>query len=112
MSVFKAFWSDGSDSELRYKESEQGYEWGFQISDEGPRHQWFKFDLDPSQIGGVSDLARRFPASNAEPPGYASDPKKPVTDYLTALRQHTDHFLRLKLPQAALRSTAIEYMIT
>ncbi len=112
MVVFKASWSDRSDSELRYKELDEGYEWGFQISDEGPRHQWFKLDLDPSQRGGVSDLARRFPARNAEPPGYTSDTKKLVTDYLTALRQHTDHFLRLKLPQAALRSTAIEYIIT
>ena len=112
MVAFKVFGSDRSDSELRYKELDEGYEWGFQISDEGPRHQWFKLDLDPSQRGGVSDLARRFPARNAEPPGYTSDTKKLVTDYLTALRQHTDHFLRLKLPQAALRSTAIEYIIT
>lgn len=109
---FKTLWSDGSDSELRYKELDEGYEWGFQISDEGPRHQWFKLDLDPSQSRGVSDLARRFPARNAEPPGYTSETKKLVTDYLTALRRHADHFLRLKLPKAALRSTAIEYIIT
>ena len=110
--MFKAFRTDDSDSELRYKELDEGYEWGFQISDEGPRHQWFKLDLDPSQRGSVSNLARLFPARNAEPPGYTSDTKKLVTDYLTALRQHADHFLRLKLPQAALRSTAIEYIIT
>lgn len=112
MLVFNAFWTDRSNSELRYKELDGGYEWGFQISDEGPRHQWFKLDLDPSQRGDVSDLTRRFPARNAEPPGYTSDPKKLVTDYLTALCQHADHFLRLKLPKAALRSTAIEYIIT
>lgn len=60
----------------------------------------------------MSELARRFPARAALPPGYSIDVKDLVTDYLTALRQHTDNFLRLKLPEAALRSTSIEYIIT
>ena len=97
-------------SEIRYNGKE--YLWGFQISDELPRHQWFKLDLDTTSRGGISDLARRFPARTALPPGYNTDVKKLVTDYLTALRQHTDSFLKLKLPEAALRSTAIEYIIT
>lgn len=98
--------------ELRYGDIGQGYEWGFQIHDEVPRYQWFKLELDPSQTESVSELARRFPARKALPPGYNADVKTLVTDYLTALRQHTELFLKHKLPQAALRSTAIEYIIT
>ena len=97
-------------SEIRYEGNE--YHWGFQIGEDLPRHQWFKLDLDTTSRGGISDLARRFPARAALPPGYNTDAKKLVTDYLTALRQHTDRFLRLKLPEAALRSTGIEYIIT
>lgn len=49
---------------------------------------------------------------NAAPPGYDHDPEKLVTDYLTALRDHAEKVLRWKLPESALTSTPIEFMIT
>ena len=50
-------------SELLYDERQRRYLWGFQIGDEGPRHQWFKLDLDPSQTPRSSGLATRFPGT-------------------------------------------------
>ena len=97
--------------ELRYL-GDGGFEWGFQIPEDGPRHQWFKLDLDPSQRSTVSDLAKRYPSRNALPPGYDVEPEKLVEDYFTALHQHVGRVLNHRLPQAALKNTAIEYIIT
>lgn len=76
------------------------------------RHQWFKLDLDPSQSRGVSELSRQFPDQHALPPSYSTSAEKLCTDYLTALRIHTEQVLKHKLPQSVLRSTPIEYIIT
>ena len=100
----------GDDRELRYDGNQ--YQWGFQISDEEQRYQWFKLDLDPSQARGTSELARRYAADKALPPGYDVGAEKLVTDYLTALRKHAETFLKHKLPESALKSTLIEYIIT
>jgi len=49
----------------------------------------------------------------ASPPGYnAPTAEKLVTDYLTALRKHAEQTLRCKVPQTALQSTPIEFVIT
>ena len=45
----------------------------------------------------------------ALPPGYNAE--KLVTDYLTALREHTDRYLRWKVPNTALQMTKTEYVI-
>ena len=98
-------------SEIQY--SEGGYKWGFQIGDYGQRHQWFKLGLDPAHCSGASSaLAREFPDSNASPPEYNHNPEKLVTDFLTALRKHAEQVLRHKLPESALKSTPIEFVIT
>ena len=97
-------------SELRY-ENEQ-VKWGFQVDDYGLRHQWFKLDLDPSQSRGVSDLSRQFPDQHALPPGYSASSEKLCTDYLGALRTHTEEVLKFKLPSSIIKSTPIEYIIT
>lgn len=97
-------------SELHYTGS--SYRWGFQIGDEEQRYQWFKLDLDPWQTRGTSDLARRYAAHNALPPGYDVNTEKLVTDFLTALRKHAEAFLKHKLPEGALKSTHIEHIIT
>lgn len=98
-------------SEIQY--SEEGYKWGFQIGDYGQRHQWFKLGLDPAHCAGASStLARDYPDPNALPPEYIHSPEKLVTDYLTALRKHAEQVLRYKLPESALTSTPIEFIIT
>ncbi len=51
-------------------------------------------------------------ARNALPPGYDTNAETLVTDYLKALRQHTDKFLKQKLGEAVLSSTVTEYIIT
>ncbi|KAL9052621.1 MAG: hypothetical protein Q9206_004239 [Seirophora lacunosa] len=102
--------SDKVPTELRYNGSD--CQWGFQVDDFGPRHQWFKLDLDSNQSRGVSDLSRQYPDQHALPPGYNVSGEKLCTDYLTALRKHTEAVLKHKLPQSILKSTPIEYIIT
>ena len=102
--------TDESFSELRY--DGHNYKWGYQIAEDEQRHQWFKLDLDPSQSRGTSELARCFPDPMAAPPGYDVSPEKLVTDYLTALRKHAEHILRYKLPNSALRSVPIEFIVS
>ncbi|KAL8771827.1 MAG: hypothetical protein Q9209_002765 [Squamulea sp. 1 TL-2023] len=97
-------------TEIQY--DQEGYKWGFQIEEFGQRHQWFKLGLDPSQSPGTSGLAARYTDPKAAPPGYWYGPEKLTTDYLTALRCHADRILRHQLPQSALASTPIEFVIT
>ena len=98
-------------SEIQY--SNGTYKWGFQIGDYGQCHQWFKLGLDPACCGGTSStLAREYLDANASPPEYINSPEKLVTDYLTALRKHAEQVLRYKLPESALASTPIEFVIT
>ena len=81
--------------------------WGFQIEDCAQRHRWFKLDLDPSQVR-ESPLANCLDSIRAQP-GY--DPSKLVTDFLTSIRSHAERSLRYKLPQSAVLSTPIEYIV-
>lgn len=84
------------------------YKWGFQIEESAQRHQWFKLDLDPSQVRD-SPLASTYVDPLRAPPGY--DPPKLVTDFLTGIREHAERVLRYKLPESALLSTPIEYIV-
>lgn len=68
--------------------------------------------LDPSQIRENTELASRYPDPLACPPAYDASAEKLVKDYLTALRKHVEQILRYKLPQSALHSTPIEFIIT
>lgn len=97
-------------SELRYEQGQ--VKWGFQVDDYGLRHQWFKLDLDPTQGRGISDLSRQFPDQHALPPGYSASSEKLCTDYLAALRAHTEEVLKFKLPSSIIKSTPIEYIVT
>ncbi|KAL9606121.1 MAG: hypothetical protein Q9179_000691 [Wetmoreana sp. 5 TL-2023] len=102
--------SDKVPTELQY--DSQGYKWGFQIGDFGQRHQFFKLGLDPSQSRNTSDLARQYPDLHAAPPAYVHGPEELVKDYMTALRSHAECILRHKLPQSALNSTPVEFVVT
>ncbi len=88
----------------------QDIKWGFQINTTEKRHQWFKLDLDPSQ-SRATELALTYPDPLAAPPGYDSSAEKYCTDFLEAIVKHTGHVLRHKLPESALRSTPIEYIV-
>lgn len=68
--------------------------------------------LDPAQPRGTSNLAMEYPDPNAAPPAYGHSPEELVKDYLTALRCHAERILRHKLPQSALASTPVEFVIT
>lgn len=102
--------SDKVPTELRYEND--SCKWGFQVDDFGPRHQWFKLDLDPTQSRGISDLARQYPDAHALPPDYNVSAEKLCSDYLSALRTHTEKVLQHKLPASIIKSTPIEYIIT
>lgn len=97
--------------ELRYGEG-NSIKWGFQVDDYGLRHQWFKLDLDPHHSRGISELSRQYPDQHALPPGYSASSEKLCTDYLRALREHTEKVLGHKLPASILKTTPIEYIVT
>ena len=84
------------------------FKWGFQIEDSVQRYQWFKLELDPSQVRS-SPLASRYVDPRRAPPAY--DPPKLVTDFLTAIRQHVERVLREKLLESALLHTPIEFVL-
>ncbi|MCJ1452970.1 hypothetical protein MMC28_003315 [Mycoblastus sanguinarius] len=89
----------------------EDYKWGYQIVDSTQRHQWFKLDLDPSH-NRATELSANNPDPKAAPPGYNSLEEKYTTDFLTGMRKHAEHILRRTLPQSALNSTPIEYVLT
>ncbi|KAG8530983.1 uncharacterized protein KY384_004340 [Bacidia gigantensis] len=101
--------ADSGGREIAYHGS--GFTWGFQIHDAVQRHQWFKLDLDPSQLEKIG-LSQKYPDPLAAPPGYNYSPGKLTTDYMTALRKHAEHMLKHKLPASALSSTPIEWIVT
>ena len=86
------------------------YKWGFQIYAEEERHKWFKLDLDRSQTWHMPAWTDECSPRKALPPGYNAE--KLITDYLTALREHTNRCLRWKVPNTALQMTETEYIIT
>ena len=73
---------------------------------------WFKLELDPSHLRSGTDLASRYPPRNELPPAYDPDVRQLVVDYFTALREHTERYLKNKVSNAVLNSTPIEYIIT
>ena len=96
-------------SEIQY--DGESCKWGFQISNHGFKHQWFKLELDPSQRRNNSRLAKRFPDPTTTPPGYGVPAEKLVTDYLAALREHAEKVIRHKLPQSAVDETPMEFIV-
>ncbi|MCJ1470578.1 hypothetical protein MMC07_009224 [Pseudocyphellaria aurata] len=97
-------------TEIKY--DGQDFKWGFQIADSEQRQQWFKLDLDASPLRATSDLPRLYPDFRAAPPHYNVPVEKMVTDYLTALREHAERVLCHKLPEGALFSSPLEFVIT
>lgn len=73
---------------------------------------WFKLELDPSCLRSGTDLASRYPPRNELPTEYNRDVRQLVVDYLTALREHTERYLKSKVSNTVLNSTPIEYIIT
>ena len=57
-------------------------------------------------------MGMTLPDTQALSPSYSVSSEKLVTDYLTALRKHAELLLGYSLPQSALRSTSIEFIIT
>ena len=87
------------------------FRWGYQIESSQSRQQWFKLDLDPSQKQSTY-LSKKYPDRLAAPPGYTSSAEKQSTDYLTALKNHVEQVLKNKLPESALKSAPIEYIVS
>lgn len=86
------------------------YQWGFQIRDPVPRHQWFKLELDPSQLPAAG-LATEYPDPLKAPPTYHDTAVQHTTDFMTALRKQAEKVLQLHLGSALL-STPIEYIVS
>ena len=103
--------SDKVPTELRYEENGE-VKWGFQILDCQPRHQLFKLELDESKKYKTTTVSRDLPDPRGLPPGYDHSSSRLISDYLEALRKHTEHVLRSKIPAPALATTPIEYIVT
>ena len=86
------------------------YNWGFQIPYSIPRHQWFKLELDPSQLPAIG-LAKEYPDPLKAPPTYHDDAVRHTTDFMTALRKQAERELKQKLG-SALHSTPTEYIVS
>ena len=82
--------------------------WGFQIKECGQESRFFKLDLDPSQQRD-SPLASKYVDHTCASPDH--DPEKLTTDFLTAIRRHVERVLRHSIPESALLSTPIEYIV-
>ncbi|OBT67817.1 hypothetical protein VE03_02422 [Pseudogymnoascus sp. 23342-1-I1] len=80
-------------TELRY--TDDGTEWGFQISPTIDRHQWFKLGIAESRTlaGGGT-------------------PEELTTDYLTKLYEHIMYTLEQKIGPAVLRKVPLEFCLT
>ena len=102
--------SDKVPTELRYEES--GLKWGFQILESQPRHQLFKLELDDTKRYKPTTLSQSLPDPRGLPPGYDMTGERLISDYLEALRKHTEQILRNKIPAPALASTPVEYIVT
>lgn len=76
------------------------------------RHRWFKLGLDTSLNHAPTGLSRNLLDVLAAPPAYGGSVEKLVTDYLTALRKHAEQVLRYKIPESALHTTPIEFVLT
>lgn len=88
--------------------------WGFQIPEDDQRYQWFKLGLDPEQEKEVSYLSVNYPDPKALPPAYgsANSPANLATKYLSCLREHTLHILKLRLGEGVVNSTPFRFIIT
>ncbi|KAK6066752.1 Chaperone protein DnaK [Seiridium cupressi] len=103
---------DGKTSEkvptkLRYQDG-KSTEWGFQVPIQAPRGEvveWFKLDLDPSLKPPSNTTLQN--AQNG-----CSDPKKPVANYLAKIGEHLMYTLRIKIGEAFLNNTPIEFLLT
>ena len=54
----------------------------------------------------------RYPDPQAAPPGYDYDPERMVTDFLRSLREHFERTVRKQMPESALKSTPVEYIVS
>ena len=90
------------------------WKWGFEIGYGQPRHQWFKFGLDPAQEKDVSYLTINYPDPRALPPAYDLEvsPARLRTEYLICLREHTLRVLKSQLGQGVLDTTPLRFVIT
>ena len=86
------------------------YKWGFQIPDSVPRHQWFKLELDPSQLPATG-LAAKYPDPLKAPPAYHDAAVQHTTDFMTGLRKQAEYVLQRHLGRA-LFSIPIEYIVS
>ncbi|RYP14822.1 hypothetical protein DL765_006123 [Monosporascus sp. GIB2] len=97
---------DGKTSEkvpTKLRHTINDIQWGFQVPPQAPAEEvseWFKLDLDPS----LRPLT--------ENKGTRRDAQKLVTDYLSKLGEHLLYTLRLKLGEALVRNTPLDFILT
>ena len=102
--------SDKVPTEIRY-EDDGTFKWGSEILDSQPRHQLFKLELDESKRYKQTHLSQNLTDPRGLPPGYEKSAEQLISDYLTGLRKHIELILRKKIPETALVSTPIEYLV-
>ena len=85
--------------------------WGYQIGENDFVHKWFKLRLDPSRYENEVDLGIKKPGTQLAILRSVPD-EKLIIDYLSALQKHATAVLKHKLPESAIASTPLEFVIT
>jgi hypothetical protein len=85
------------------------YVWGFEIEEDVKRQMWFKLRLSPNMRIAVPELTQILDDPRTALPLY--DTTNVVTQYLKALRLHTEQILQREL-QVKWSDMPIEYVIT
>ena len=78
--------------------------------DDEEKIEWFKLGLYPHPHLEENTLARKYPIKRHQ----ISDEecRQHVINYLKALREHVDTYLKMRLTEGFVRTTPIEYIIT
>ncbi|KPI43092.1 uncharacterized protein AB675_2163 [Cyphellophora attinorum] len=109
--TFEGKTQDKVPTELSYDKNGH-VKWGFQISQDEFRFQWFKLGLDESQTGGVSHLTVEYPDPRALSPSSTHSATSLTTDFLACIRKHVSDVLKVKLGQDVLEITPLGFIIT
>ena len=102
--------SDKVPTELASRDDEIA--WGFQISEDEMRHQWFKLGLETKKTKQKSRLNDRYPDPKALSGASYEEAVDLTTKYLRCLHNHCLSILKLKLGHAVLESTPIKPILT
>ncbi|KAF2118052.1 hypothetical protein BDV96DRAFT_571307 [Lophiotrema nucula] len=109
---------------LRYEDSSRsglgtrsrGLRWGVQVKPGQSCHKWFKLNLEPTYLlSGISstvDLSQAYPDDERDPALPDVSAKRLTTDFLTAVREHVERYLRQEYMTESGAEPRLKWMLT